>query len=247
MRGGCLIAVLICAAQALAWVALPARAEDQATPVLQRLSAPPAPSTVPSSEPPPTAEAAGEAKPRSAVIRAMLADPSLGKGANADDLAAVQAFYAARTAGPLWTTEMGFSAKGQAALFGIGNADDWGLDASAFELPPAGALPAKPEDQAIAEIKLDLAVLKYARFARGGRFNPLELSVLLDQTPHMRDPRCSCRDRRCCSAGSISAVPASEARAIRPPTPGAAQSPRQGGRREAGEPPPATRTSSASS
>ncbi|MGC1345677.1 MAG: L,D-transpeptidase family protein [Methyloceanibacter sp.] len=194
MRAGCLIAVLICAAQALAWVALPARAEDQATPVLQSspASAPPAPSTVPASEPPPTAEAApAEAKPDPVVqiIRAMLADPSLGKGANADDLAAVQAFYASRTAGPLWTTEMGFSAKGQAALFGIGNADDWGLDASAFELPPAGALPAKPEDQAIAEIKLDLAVLKYARFARGGRFNPPELSVLLDQTPHVRDPR----------------------------------------------------------
>ena len=119
----------------------------------------------------------------------MLADPSLGKGANADDLAAVQAFYASRTGRPLWTTEMGFSAKGQAALFGIENADDWGLDASAFELPPVGALPAKPEDQAIAEIKLDLAVLKYARFARGGRFNPPELSVLLDQTPHVRDPR----------------------------------------------------------
>jgi len=194
MRGGCLIAVLICAAQALAWVALPARAEDQATPVLQSstASAPPAPSTIPASEPPPTAEAApaeGKPNPVVQIIRAMLADPSLGKGANADDLAAVQAFYASRTGRPLWTTEMGFSAKGQAALFGIENADDWGLDASAFELPPVGALPAKPEDQAIAEIKLDLAVLKYARFARGGRFNPPELSVLLDQTPHVRDPR----------------------------------------------------------
>src|SRR6478736_10530290 len=88
MRGGCLIAVLICAAQALAWVALPARAEDQATPVLQSstASAPPAPSTIPASEPPPTAEAApaeGKPNPVVQIIRAMLADPSLGKGANA--------------------------------------------------------------------------------------------------------------------------------------------------------------------
>ena len=38
-------------------------------------------------------------------------------------------------------TEMGFSAKGQAALFEIEKADDWGLDAAAFELPAADALP----------------------------------------------------------------------------------------------------------
>jgi murein L,D-transpeptidase YcbB/YkuD len=84
---------------------------------------------------------------------------------------------------------MGFSARGQAALFEIGKADDWGLDAAAFDLPPAGALPTTPDDQAIAEIKLDLAILKYARFARGGRFNPQEISELLDQTPHVRDPK----------------------------------------------------------
>jgi hypothetical protein len=62
----------------------------------------------------------------------------------------------------------GLSARGQAALFEIGKADDWGLDAAAFDLPPAGALPTTPDDQANAEIKLDLAILKYARFARGG-------------------------------------------------------------------------------
>jgi hypothetical protein len=31
--------------------------------------------------------------------------------------------------------------------------------------------------------------LKYVRFARGGRFNPLEISDLLDQTPHLREPK----------------------------------------------------------
>jgi len=86
-------------------------------------------------------------------------------------------------------TQMGFSAKGQSALFEIGKADDWGLDATAFDLPPAGALPASPEAQAMAEFKLDLAILKYARFARGGRFNPPELSQLFDQAPPLRDPQ----------------------------------------------------------
>ena len=84
---------------------------------------------------------------------------------------------------------MGLSARGQHALFEIEKADDWGLDAAAFELPPTGDLPAGPDKEAMAEIKLDLAILKYARFARGGRLNPQELSGLFDQTPALRDPK----------------------------------------------------------
>jgi L,D-transpeptidase YcbB len=193
MRGGRLIAVLFCAAQALALApGFSARAEDQpaapAQPVL--MPAPPQSLATPANQPPPAAEPTQpQTNPVLASIRAKLADPSVGKGANADDLAALATFYEARTGAPLWVTEMGFSARGQAALFEIAKADDWGLDAAAFDLPPAGGLPTTPEDQAIAEIKLDLAILKYAHFARGGRFNPPEISELLDQTPHLRDPR----------------------------------------------------------
>ena len=193
MRGPSLIAVLVCTAQALALASLPARAADQAS------SQAPTPIPVPTvsitaAEPQTEPSKVDPAQPPSqpnpiGTIRAKLADPSFGKGANADDLAALQSFYAAPTGGPLWTTEMGFSAKGQAALFEIGKADDWGLDASAFDLPPANALPKTQEEQALAEIKLDLAILKYARFARGGQFNPPDISVLLDQTPHLRDPK----------------------------------------------------------
>ena len=56
-----------------------------------------------------------------------------------------------------------------------------GTVASAFDLPPAGDLPDNADDQAIAEIKLQLAVLKYARFARGGRVDPSSLSPIIDQ------------------------------------------------------------------
>lgn len=139
-------------------------------------------------QPPLTAAPAEPADPVVAIIRTKLADPAIGKDANADDLAALSAFYGARTAGPLWITEMGFSAKGQQALFEIAQADDWGLDARAFDLPPAGELPASAEAQALAEIKLDLAILKYARHARGGRFTPATVSELFDQTPPLRDP-----------------------------------------------------------
>ena len=55
--------------------------------------------------------------------------------------------------------------------------------------PPAGDLPASLDEEATTEIKLDLAILKYARFARGGRLNPRELSELFDQVPPFRDPK----------------------------------------------------------
>ena len=124
-----------------------------------------------------------------ASIRGKLGDASLRKGADVTDLAALEAFYAERSDPPVWITGMGFSAKAQAAVNEIGKADDWGLTASAFELPPAGDLPDNAADQAIAEIKLQLAILKYARFARGGRVDPSSLSVLIDQAPPLLDPK----------------------------------------------------------
>ena len=215
MRGQTLVVILLCAAQAYVFgpVTL-ARAEDQvAPPAAQPLPAPapqepaaappaqPQPSAeLPSAAPPQaeapaaqaplaeTAQAPAPADPVVAGIRSKLSDASIRKDANPADLAALEAFYAER-AGPLWVTEMGFSAKAQAALFEIEQAGDWGLDAAAFDLPPADALPANAEDRALAEIKLDLAILKYARFARGGRLTPLELSELLDQVPSLRDPK----------------------------------------------------------
>ena len=129
------------------------------------------------------------ADPVIASIRGKFGDASLRKGADVTDLAALEAFYAERSDPPVWITGMGFSAKAQAAVNEIGKADDWGLTASAFELPPAGDLPDNAADQAIAEIKLQLAILKYARFARGGRVDPSSLSVLIDQTPPLLDPK----------------------------------------------------------
>ncbi len=204
MFGRYLVAVLLCMASALVLAAVgPACAEDSAAapapaPVVEKAAADPAvPSPAPASpgveplavEPLAAEKAVPPVDPVVAVIRAKLADPGLRKSAHADDLAALQAFYGARTGAPLWITGMGFSAKGQSALFEIEKADDWGLAASAFELPLASNLPASPEAQGLAEIKLDLAILKYARFARGGRFNPSELSGLLDQAPPLRDPK----------------------------------------------------------
>ncbi len=149
-----------------------------------------APEASPQGDQPPLAAAPTEPDdPVVAIIRTKLAHPAIRKDEDSDDLAALEAFYGARSNAPLWITEMGFSAKGQQALFEIAQADDWGLDGSAFDLPPAGDLPANVEAQALAEIKLDLAILKYVRFARGGRFTPSKISELYDQTPPLRDPK----------------------------------------------------------
>jgi murein L,D-transpeptidase YcbB/YkuD len=128
------------------------------------------------------------ADPIVAAIREKLKDPALRKGANSDDRAALEAFYAERS-GPLWITSMGFSAKAQAAIGEIQDADDWGLPSEAFDLPPAADLPATADTQAADEIKLDLAILKYARYARGGRMAPSRVSVLLDQKADVRKPK----------------------------------------------------------
>ena len=71
----------------------------------------------------------------------------------------------------------------------IAKADDWGLAAGAFALPtlPSGDL--SPAALADAEIKLSLAVLEYARHARGGRLEPSQVSRNFDQKVSLRDPK----------------------------------------------------------
>jgi murein L,D-transpeptidase YcbB/YkuD len=119
-------------------------------------------------------------------IRNKLAE--LDKASSSEDVSALVAFYNERGE-PLWMTDMGFSGEGLAVIDEILRADDWGLSSLAFELPPSGDLPASPEDAAANEIKLDLAILKYARFARGGRTDPAKLSKLYGMTPTLRDPK----------------------------------------------------------
>lgn len=144
MRGAYFIAILLCAVGGLA--VLPAYGEDQSTSAVT--------------------QPAGAKDSVVALIRTKLA-AALRKGADPADLATLEAVYKARTGAPLWMTDMGFSAEGERALSEISEADDWGLDASAFDLPSGNDLPAGPEGAAIAELKLDLAILKYARFATG--------------------------------------------------------------------------------
>lgn len=93
-------------------------ADDTAQPSAETPAAPPTESTAPSPEPTPIV----------ASIRAKLQDPALARNANAQDLAALAAFYAARS-DPIWMTDMGFSSEAQSAIDEVLRADDWGFRA----------------------------------------------------------------------------------------------------------------------
>ncbi len=126
------------------------------------------------------------AHPVVAAIRAKLADPGFRDGFNAATLEGLEAFYGAREGPPLWITDSGFSPKAKALIAEIGNADDWGLDARDFDAPKADARASTEEEQAVAELDLAMAVLKYARYAQGGARSPSSFSPLFDQKPEQR-------------------------------------------------------------
>jgi murein L,D-transpeptidase YcbB/YkuD len=109
---------------------------------------------------------------------------------------ALSAFYAARTGGPLWASEKGLTDKGLVAVSEIENADAWGLSPNDIAVPDAATTNAGTGDlqtDAIAdlEVKVGLAVLKYARYARGGRImDPTTmLDSNLDRKPQLVDPK----------------------------------------------------------
>ena len=112
------------------------------------------------------------------------------------DRAALAEFYAENGGKPLWVGKAGVSLGSAAVIAEINRADDWGLSAKDFDLPALpvtseGATPLPPEALADAERKLSLAVLKYARFARGGRISdPASmLSSYLDRKPPLLEPK----------------------------------------------------------
>lgn len=129
------------------------------------------------------------AHPVVAAIRVTLADPSFRKSVRPAALKGLEGLYGTREEAPLWITDSGFSTNAQTLIGEIGKANDWGLDARAFDVPDAGDQHATVEEQAAAELKLDMAILKYARFAQGGRLSPKRVSKLFDQRPKFRDSK----------------------------------------------------------
>jgi len=150
---------------------------------------PAAAQTAASADPPvaaqPPAATPAPVDPLLAEVRKRAAE---ARGGDRADTAALVAFYADRS-GPLWVTEQGLTAKARHAMAEIAKADDWGLPAAAFELPRLAQGDTSPAALAGAEVRLGHAVLKYARHARGGRIDPMQISRNIDQKPALRDPK----------------------------------------------------------
>ena len=172
--------------------ALPLEAQTDPLPGSKEASATSAPQ--PPTEPPATSQP----PPATAETTAPVIDPLVAqvrqqaglsmRGAAAADRDAAKAFYEARTS-LVWVTPNGLAPRARHAMAEISQADDWGLLASAFDLPQSQLTDTSPAALADAEIKLTLAVLKYARFARGGRLEPLQVSRNFDQKPTLREPK----------------------------------------------------------
>ena len=151
-----------------------------------------APAATVAAAPPPPAPAAALVPVATAdavvtAVRAKLADKTFaGRDNRADDVAALAAGYGARSA-PLWTKDGVYTDKAKAVIAELRRAGDWGLEPADFALLdlPANA---GAEAQAEAEARLALAAMKYARFARGGRLDPVSLSNILDMKPPIEDP-----------------------------------------------------------
>jgi murein L,D-transpeptidase YcbB/YkuD len=130
-----------------------------------------------------------------ALARKLAALPAEGPEQEIKERSVLIAFYEKRQNRPLWVDEKGLTQKAAAIVREIKSAGDWGLDASAFKLPdlPTDANPVAtldPERMADAEIALSVAILKYARYARGGRIiDPTTLlNSNLDRKPQLIDP-----------------------------------------------------------
>ena len=122
------------------------------------------------------------------LIRQSLAAPSR-KGIEEQDRAALVAYYALADRAPVWVSDAGLNTRATALIAELKAADDWGLTPSSYETPDAQSGLTSPEARADAEVRIDLAALKYARHARGGRIDVSLLGRNVDQKPPILDPK----------------------------------------------------------
>ncbi len=118
--------------------------------------------------------------------------------ASLSDRSALRAYYAANSTGPIWITrDKELTPRARTVIAEIRKADDWGLSAKDFTLPDLANTGNDDETSDIstdtlieAELTISLAVLKYARYARGGRIpDPTtQLSSYLDRKPPLVQP-----------------------------------------------------------
>lgn len=122
-------------------------------------------------------------------VQQALKQKSGGTPGDINDRSALAAYYANNGNRALWTNDQGLTDKARAIFAEIRKADDWGLRAGDFPIPDTSPTNGYSLKQAIHdEMAASLTILKYARFARGGRIaDPAtELSSYLDRKPPVK-------------------------------------------------------------
>jgi murein L,D-transpeptidase YcbB/YkuD len=103
------------------------------------------------------------------------------------DREALSAYYAQAERSLIWTQDGAWTPAARAAMERLKAADEDGLDPADYAFPDAGLRKdATPLQWARADVKLSLAVLRYARDARGARIDLARLSALV--TPKLAMP-----------------------------------------------------------
>ncbi|MGE0767652.1 MAG: L,D-transpeptidase family protein [Hyphomicrobiaceae bacterium] len=139
---------------------------------------------------PAVARTVTEVDPFIVSLRARLESwPESRAKADQEDLTALKGYYGESDAVRLWTKADGLSPRAEAALKALERADEWGLEAAAFETPKHPDAGSPPETLVDVEIRMGLEVLKYARYARGGRTDPSSVSRLIDVRLNLYEPR----------------------------------------------------------
>ncbi len=180
---------------AVALTLVPCGAAETALGGSEVLPASPPPVVTGTKETAPAAIGTAILPPQAQAVRDALA--TLPEGATDEDRnerAALDAHYGARGYAPLWLDDAGTPLPQAAAVVAeLGRAGEFGLEATDFP-PPAifkKPLALSPAQLAQADLSLTRTILKYGRFARGGRItNPSEqLSSYLDRRPKLLDPK----------------------------------------------------------
>lgn len=95
-------------------------------------------------------------------------------------------FYLDRNFSPLWINEGKWSPQAKNLISILDQADEDGLVASDYSIPRLDPAGSKPDELSEADIALSLAVIRYARDARGARVDLARLSKLI--TPKLELP-----------------------------------------------------------
>ncbi len=122
------------------------------------------------------------------LVRQQLGTPSR-RTVDEVDRAGLAAHYAAAGRTPIWVTDTGLAPQTPAVIAELRASADWGLTPSSFDTPDADTAATTPDALAAIEVRMGLAVLKYARHARGGRIDVAALGRSFDQKPPLLDPQ----------------------------------------------------------